>query len=211
MSDAAGTVHVIDDDEETLDSVRVFLEAHWIHVRAYGSAESFLAVAAPEPGCVLVDLRMPGMSGLDLLRRLGTDAPELPAIVLSGHGDMPVAIEAMKLGARDFLTKPYDPRQLLQVVQEAVVVGVESAARIDRQRELRTALQALTQRERDVLRGLVAGQSSREIAKSYGLQPKSVEVYRSRVLAKLGFGSSLELTSTVLSTFPDVSDVLDKL
>ncbi len=202
---ADGVVHIVDDDEDMLDSLRTFLAAHWITVNTYRSAEEFLGQSNHAPGCLLVDLRMPGIGGLGLIERLAAEGRPLPTVVLTAHGDVPTAVRAMKLGAVDFLAKPHDSRDLLRVIKAALTRGVEDAAGAVERKRLAAALESLTPREREILLGVVAGQSSRSIAAELGLQPKSVEVYRGRVLNKLGYSTSLELVRAVLSLNVDLT------
>lgn len=206
MDEPAGAVHVIDDDEELLKSVRFLLEAHGIDVRTYGSAEEFLREPNPAPGCLLVDLRMPGLGGLGLIERLSAERRLPPTIVLTAHGDVPAAVRAMKLGATDFLSKPHDSRELLRMLRSALHAGVRGAEAAEQRRALVQALTLLTERERQVLRGVLAGGTSRTIAGDLGLQPKSVEIYRGHVLGKLGFSSSLEMVRAILSAGVDVDE-----
>lgn len=204
-SEPVGVVHVVDDDADMLESLRFFFEAHWLHVRTYPSADAFAGEPSPDPGCLIVDLRMPGLGGLALMQRLTEEHRLPPTIVLTAHGDVESAVKAMKLGAVEFLAKPHDSRKLLASVKAALAAGVERAHDAERRCSLQKSIENLTPREREIFAGMVAGQSSRQIAQALGLQPKSVEVYRSRVLDRLGFCSSLELVSVALRLVPELA------
>lgn len=206
MSETDGVVHIVDDDADMGESLRYFLAAHWIDARVYHSAEAYLAERDAAPGCLLLDLRMPGVGGLELMERLAQSGRLPPTIVLTAHGDIAAAVRAMKLGAVDFLTKPHDTRQLLALVKSALERGVMEAQAGEERRRLVEAAKTLTPRERQILRGVAAGHSTRQIAETLSLQPKSVEIYRGRLLAKLGFSSSLELVGTVLRVWPGLVD-----
>lgn len=204
-ADPSGVVHVVDDDADLAESLRYFLAAHWIKAVTYPSAEAFLSVPEPEPGCLVLDLRMPGIGGLELLERLAADHALPPTVVLTAHGDVGSAVKSMKLGAIDFLSKPHDSRQLLAVLKRALARGVEASATARERRRLLGAVDQLTPREQEVFKGVVAGRSSRDIAETLGLQPKSVEIYRGRVLSKLGYSTSLELMAGVLRSCPEMA------
>jgi two-component system, LuxR family, response regulator FixJ len=196
-------VHVIDDDEAVRESIDFLLRSAGLSVRTYDSAASFLD-AAPKisTGCIITDVRMPGLSGLDLLRRLGEMQIGLPVIVITGHGDVPLAVEAMKCGAVDFLEKPFDDDVLLASVRSALTRSEESAAVENERAEIRARIAALTQRERDVLEGLVAGQPNKVIAFKLEISPRTVEIYRANLMTKMKAGSLSELVRMVLVAGP---------
>jgi two-component system, LuxR family, response regulator FixJ len=200
---ADADVHVIDDDEAVRESIDFLLRAAGLSVRTYDSATSFLE-AAPKiaAGCIITDVRMPGLSGLELLRRLQEMQIGLPVIVITGHGDVPLAVEAMKCGAVDFLEKPFDDDVLLASVRSALNRSEESAAVEAERAEIRARIAALTQRERDVLEGLVAGHPNKIIAFKHEISPRTVEIYRANLMTKMKAGSLSELVRMALVAAP---------
>jgi two-component system response regulator FixJ len=200
---ADADVHVIDDDEAVRESIDFLLRAAGLSVRTYDSATSFLE-AAPKiaAGCIITDVRMPGLSGLELLRRLQEMQVGLPVIVITGHGDVPLAVEAMKWGAVDFLEKPFDDDVLLASVRAALNRSEESAAVEAERAEIRARIAALTQRERDVLEGLVAGHPNKIIAFKLEISPRTVEIYRANLMTKMKAGSLSELVRMALVAAP---------
>lgn len=192
-------VHVIDDDEAVRDSLSFLLRTADIAVQSHESAAAFVSLLpAVASGCIVTDIRMPGLSGLDLLRRLNDDAVRLPVIVITGHGDVPLAVEAMKLGAVDFLEKPFDDESLLAAVRAALDRRGDQDQREVRKAELRERLGLLSARERQVLDGLIAGQANKAIAYDLGISARTVEVYRANVMTKMKAGSLSELVRMAL-------------
>jgi two-component system, LuxR family, response regulator FixJ len=200
---ADADVHVIDDDEAVRESIDFLLRSAGLSVRTYDSAASFLD-AAPTitAGCIITDVRMPGLSGIDLLRRLQEMQVGLPVIVITGHGDVPLAVEAMKCGAIDFLEKPFDDDVLLTSVRSALNRSEESAAIESERADIRARIAALTQRERDVLEGLVAGHPNKIIAFKLEISPRTVEIYRANLMTKMKTGSLSELVRMALVAGP---------
>ena len=196
-------VHVIDDDEAVRESIDFLLRAAGLSVRTYESATSFLE-AAPKitAGCIITDVRMPGLSGIELLRRLQEMQIGLPVIVITGHGDVPLAVEAMKCGAVDFLEKPFDDDVLLASVRGALDRSEESASVEAERADIRARIAALTQRERDVLEGLVAGHPNKIIAFKLEISPRTVEIYRANLMTKMKAGSLSELVRMALVATP---------
>ena len=188
---ANGVVHIVDDDEAVRQSLAFLLSSAGLPVRLYESASAFLAgLAAPQTGCLITDIRMPGMSGIDLLKALREKSYSMPAIVITGHGDVPLAVEAMKAGAVDFIEKPFEQESILNAVKRALEQnadangdGIVVAAR----------LATLSERERQVLEGLVAGHPNKTIAHELGISPRTVEVYRANLMAKMQAKSLSEL------------------
>ena len=176
-------VHVIDDDEAMRSSLAFLLRSTKVEVQTYESASIFLKnLPKIKAGCVVTDVRMPGMSGIDLLKHLGQRKIAMPVILITGHGDIPLAIEAMKSGAVNFLEKPFNDDVLLAAISAALNVQA-----IDKERQVnRTAihdkLAALSKREREVLEGLVAGHPNKTIAFDLGISPRTVEIYRANVM-----------------------------
>jgi two-component system response regulator FixJ len=192
-------VHVVDDDEAVRHSLAFLLETAGIEVQTYDSAVAFLKVA-PEVrvGCVITDVKMPDMSGIDLLRRLKELKIEAPVIVITGHGDVPLAVEAMKIGAADFLEKPFDDEALLASVRSALDSQDRNRQRQAERAEIAARLAALSNRERDVLDGLVAGQANKQIAFDLGISPRTVEIYRANLMTKMAAASLSDLVRMAL-------------
>jgi two-component system, LuxR family, response regulator FixJ len=199
MPSESDVVHVIDDDEASRQSLAFLLESAQIGVRTYASATMFLdLVTGMSAGCIVTDVRMPGMSGIDLLRRLKELGIEVPVIVITGHGDVPLAVEAMKIGAADFLEKPFDDEVLLASVRSALRQSDGEKKRHSERSEIDTRLAALSNRERDVLTGLVAGRANKQIAYDLGISPRTVEIYRANLMNKMHAGSLSELVRMAL-------------
>src|SRR3954451_17293855 len=192
----SGRVYVIDDDAAMRDSLDFLLGSAGFNVRLFDSAQIFLNELPDLAfGCVITDIRMPGIDGIELLRRLnpGSGSRKLPVIVMTGHGDVPLAVEAMKLGALDFLEKPFEDERLIGMIQTALSEG-ESGAKGDAMTtDMAARVASLTDRERQVMQGLVTGQSNKVIARQYDISPRTVEVYRANVMTKMKAGSLSEL------------------
>jgi two-component system response regulator FixJ len=198
MSKAA-LVHVIDDDDAVRDSLSFLLRAANFDVLAYQSANHFLELLTRETdGCVITDVRMPDISGLDLLRRMRGLSCTLPVIVMTGHGDIQLAVEAMKAGAADFLEKPFDDERVLAAVRSALESRRVDSERVGLRNEIGERVESLSQRERQVLDGLVAGLPNKTIAHELGISPRTVEVYRANVMTKMQAGSLSELVRMTL-------------
>jgi two-component system, LuxR family, response regulator FixJ len=199
MPSEKAVVHVIDDDEASRDSLSFLLQAAQIEVRTYPSAAIFVDLL-PElgAGCIITDVRMPGMSGIDLLRRLKELDVDVPVIVITGHGDVPLAVEAMKIGAADFFEKPFDDEALLASVRSALRQREGEEKRHSERVEIEARLAALSNRERDVLSGLVAGRANKQIAYELGISPRTVEIYRANLMNKMQAHSLSELVRMAL-------------
>jgi two-component system response regulator FixJ len=197
---ADADAHVIDDDEAVRESIEFLLRSAQLTVKTYESASAFLAVAPTiNSGCVITDVRMPGISGIDLLRRLKELQIPLPVIVITGHGDVPLAVEAMKFGAVDFLEKPFDDDVLLASVRTALNRS-EASAQLETERaEIRARIATLTNREHEVLQGLIAGHPNKIIAFDLSISPRTVEIYRANVMTKMKAGSLSELVRMTLA------------
>ena len=179
-------VYVIDDDEAMRDSLHFLLGAAGFCVHVFESAEAFLEAApSAEAGCVVTDIRMPGIDGLALLKRLKNDRIALPVVIMTGHGDVPLAVDAMKLGAADFVEKPFDDERLIGAIRAALSGAGEAMKREAFSEDAAVRLASLSGRERQVLEGLVAGLSNKIIARDHGISPRTVEVYRANVMAKM--------------------------
>jgi two-component system, LuxR family, response regulator FixJ len=192
--DSNGIVYVIDDDSALRDSFSFLLVSSGFSVQSFDSAEAFLA-AAPQltEGCILTDVRMPGLDGIELLHRLRESGNAIPLIVMTGHGDVSLAVKAMKLGATDFLEKPFGGDALIKVVRSAFLTKSRGAATDSLGAELISRLASLSQRESQVLKGLVNGKTNKEIAREFDLSPRTVEVYRAKLMTKMQAGSISEL------------------
>ena len=187
-------VHVIDDDDAVRDSLALLMEAAGLTAHAYGSAEDFLAeVERAEPGCVVTDVRMPDMSGLDLLHRLNDRLDRFSVIVLTGEADVPMAVEALKAGALDLIEKPYAADAIEAAVTAAHRHLEARRDRTSRRSENAQRIAALSARERDVLKGLLDGLSNKEIARDLAISPRTVEAYRANLMMKMGAESLSEL------------------
>jgi two-component system, LuxR family, response regulator FixJ len=196
----SGIVHVIDDDDAMRESLAFLLKSAKVPVATYESAARFLdQLANVQGGCIVTDVRMPGMSGIDLLKRLRELNNPIPVIVITGHGDVPLAVEAMKFGASDFLEKPFDDELLLTSVQSAL--SQEEAGTKDQalRATITTRLDTLTARERQVLDGLVAGKPNKIIAYDHGISPRTVEIYRANVMTKMEASSLSELVRMAIT------------
>jgi len=199
MPSDAGIVHVIDDDEALRESLTFLLRSAKHDVRGYASAKAFLD-ALPEAslGCIITDVRMPGMSGIELLRRLRELNVAVPVIVVTGHGDVALAVEAMKIGAVDFLEKPFDDEVLMASVDAALRQQDGQSRRQSERAEIESRVAALSPRERDVLGGLVAGRANKQIAYDLGISPRTVEIYRANLMNKMRAGSLSDLVRMAL-------------
>jgi len=197
---AGACVHVIDDDAAMRDSLTFLFSTYGMQVRAHESAEDFLATIDRHAlGCVVSDVRMPGMSGIELLARLKSLGMTLPVVVITGHGDVPLAVEAMKGGAVDFIEKPFDDRDLLAAVKSALAQYRPAPSRDGAKSAIAGRLEALSGRERDVLEGLLAGKPNKAIALDLGISPRTVEVYRANLMTKMGARSLADLVRMALS------------
>jgi two-component system, LuxR family, response regulator FixJ len=199
MPSDADIVHVVDDDEAMRDSMAFLLRAENFQVQTYADATDFLeALPQIKAGCVVTDVRMPGMSGIELLQRLRELKVSLPVIVVSGHGDVPLAVEAMKTGALDFIEKPFDDDVFLRAVRMALSTHAVDSQREAQKATINSRLESLSNREREVLEGLVAGHPNKTIAYDLGISPRTVEIYRANVMEKMQARSLSELVRMAL-------------
>ncbi|MDD3355144.1 response regulator transcription factor [Zoogloea sp.] len=194
------SIYVVDDDEPLRDSLVWLLESQGFQVASFASAEDFLKAWRPEfNGCLLLDVRMPGMSGLELHERLRALYSTLPIIFITGHGDVPMAVAALKKGAVDFIEKPFNDTELLKLVTQCLVTERESRVRRRQDAEVARRLDQLTQREREVLDLIIAGKLNKQIADVLGISIKTVEVHRARVMEKMSAQSLAELVQQVMA------------
>ena len=192
-------VHVVDDDEALRASLAFLLKTAGVPNRTYDSAAALLDTLETEmAGCVVTDIRMPDINGLELVRRLKDRGSQLPVIVITGHGDVPLAVEAMKAGVVDFLEKPFDDEALLAAIRAAMATGGATAHAAEERRRFEAMLAPLSPRENYVLRGVVAGKQNKVIAHDLGISVRTVEVYRANVMTKTAARSLSELVRMAL-------------
>ena len=181
-----GIVYVIDDDDSARHSLEFLLDVAGIRVRSFPSADAFLKSAPPLDGaCVVTDVRMPGKSGIELVEELKLREADVPVIVITGHADVPLAIQAMKAGVADFIEKPFDDELLLRTIRAATDTSVARRAQTEREARFARDLARLTAREREVLGHVLASRHNREIAALLDISPRTVEVYKARIMDKL--------------------------
>jgi two-component system, LuxR family, response regulator FixJ len=187
-------VHIIDDDQAVRDSLAFLLQSMEIPAASYASGSAFLAALSVEHhGCIVTDVRMPDITGIELLRRVKEMNVQMPVIVITGHGDVPLAVEAMKLGAFDFFEKPFDDEAIIASVRRALDRSTASEKATSERAELERRLSSLSNREREVLDGLIAGHANKVIASDLDISPRTVEIYRANVMTKMDAGSLSEL------------------
>ncbi len=195
MDTQAATAHIIDDDADVRHALRWLIESVQIGVREFGRVAEFLEAPRPSgPGCIVLDVRMPGMSGMEFLERMASFGIDLPVVMLSGHGTIPMATRALRAGVVDFVQKPINEQLLLDRVQEAV----DKSRRALAERTAAARLALLTAREADVVRLVAAGRHNKEIARELGLSPRTVEAHRAQAMKKLGVHSGAELAALTL-------------
>jgi two-component system, LuxR family, response regulator FixJ len=188
-----GKVYVIDDDGAVRDSLDFLLGAADFDVTLFESAQHFLDALPSDFGCVVSDVRMPGIDGIELLQRLKANRSMLPVLIMTGHGDVPLAVEAMKLGAVDFLEKPFEDDRLIGMIDVALKQAESGARSVAATLDIAARIASLSPRERQVMEGLVAGLSNKLIAREYDISPRTIEVYRANVMTKMQVGSLSEL------------------
>jgi two-component system, LuxR family, response regulator FixJ len=187
-------VYVIDDDQAMRDSLDFLLGSANFHVTLFESAHHFLdAVSGIDFGCVVSDVRMPGIDGIELLKRLKARHSTFPVVIMTGHGDVPLAVEAMKLGAVDFLEKPFEDDRLIGMIETALRQAEAGAQSDAVTADVAARIATLSPRERQVMDGLIAGLSNKLIAREYDISPRTIEVYRANVMTKMEAGSLSEL------------------
>jgi len=197
MSAAPFTVHLLDDEQDVTRGLSWLLDSVGIASRAYNAADDFLRgyQDAAGPACLVVDLRMPDMGGLELLESIGARGWDLPVIFLSAHGDVPAAVRAMQLGAIDFVQKPFNPDAFLASINKAQRLALKRYAQRLQQTDLKRQLELLSNREREVLKYLLEGSSSKEIGRLLDISNKTVDVHRSNIMKKMAVASYAELVA----------------
>lgn len=201
---AAATVFVVDDDDAMRNSLEWLIESEGHRVETFGSAQAFLDTYYPgRSGCLLLDVRMPGMSGLELQEHLRQQQIRIPVVIITGHGDVPMAVKAMKAGALDFIEKPFDDDTLLATIQRALEIDASQRLQQAGRAEYATRLAQLTPREHEVMLMVTDGKSNKEIANELGVSAKTVEAHRARVMEKMEAHSLAELVRMVLTNGVD--------
>lgn len=192
---SAATTHIVDDDPAVRDALQWLLRSRAVASQTWATAEQFLAIASSAlSGCLLLDVRMPGMSGIELFDRLRALDCRLPVIFLTGHGDVPMAVQALKDGAFDFIEKPYDDNALVDKVLAAIEHDAKRSARDGSIQLLRQRLAQLTQREHEVMQQILAGKLNKVIADDLGIAMRTVEVHRAHIFEKMQVRSAVELS-----------------
>jgi two-component system response regulator FixJ len=199
MKDKPATVFVVDDDEGVRSSIRLLLKSVGIAATPMASALEFLDAFDPaQPGCLVLDIRMPGMNGLELQQQLNLRGAVIPVLFITGHGDVPMAVEAMQQGAFDFLQKPFRDQELIDRIQKALERDHEARATLAQHGQIREKLESLTAREREVLQLLTQGKQNKVMAAELGISQRTVEIHRAHVMDKLGARSLAQLVRMVL-------------
>lgn len=194
------TVYVVDDDESICTLWRWLMESNGIAVRTFASAKDFIAAyRRGDPGCLVLDLRLPGMSGLELQAYLRERDIAIPIVFVTGHGDVPTAVRALKGGAVDFIEKPFGYKDVLSIIEKAFQRDAEIRGQQHRGMEISTRYASLTEREREVMKCVAAGRLNKLIAAELGISVKTVEVHRARVMEKMGAGSVAQLVQLMMS------------
>jgi two-component system, LuxR family, response regulator FixJ len=200
MGGAEATVFVVDDDPALLRLIRKLVETSGRTVETYASAQEFLETSkSARPGCLVLDVRMPGMSGLALQERLAVDAISLPILIITGFGDVPVAVQAMRQGAFDFIEKPFSGQMLIDRIEAALQEDARRRRDRGERDEIKRRVQLLTPREKQVMDLVVQGRPNKSVGTALGLSPKTVEVHRANVMKKMAAGSLAELVRMVLA------------
>ncbi len=198
MSDTSPIVFVVDDDDAVRDSLMDLVDSVGLNARAFASAKEFLDdFDASIPGCLVLDIRMPGMSGLDLQDRLVELGSKLPIVFITGHGDIPMAVRAVQRGAIDFIQKPFRDQELLDKVNQALKISSQKLKVHEAQQEIEERIAALTGRERQVMEMIVSGKANKVIALDLGLSQRTVELHRARVMEKMSARSLADLVRMV--------------
>jgi len=194
------TIFIIDDDEAIRDSLDALLSVEGYQTKSFASGEAFLAACTPGcRGCALLDVRLPGIDGLSLQQKLVDTGIHLPVIIMTGYGDVPMAVQAMKAGAVDFIEKPFDDVFLMASVHRALELATQDASSLGIDSKAQQRLAKLTPRERDVLGGMVKGQPNKIIAYKLDISPRTVEIHRARVMEKLAVKSLSEVVRIALA------------
>ncbi|NIM51026.1 MAG: response regulator [Gemmatimonadales bacterium] len=199
MAAAEPTVFIVDDDAPVRESLKLLMRSVGLGAEAYPSANEFLDAYDPtRPGCVVLDVRMPGMSGLELQERLDSLKSTLPIIFVTAHGDVPMAVKAVKAGAADFIQKPFRDQELLDKIQHAIEINAQRREAVADQQAIATRIASLTPREREVMEKVVGGKANKLIAIDLGISQRTVEIHRARVMEKMRAHSVSHLVQMVI-------------
>jgi FixJ family two-component response regulator len=199
MKDRAPIVFIVDDDDAVRNSLRLLLKSVGLAATALPTAQEFLSKYDPQqPGCLILDVRMPGMSGMELQQQLNVRGAIIPVIFITGHGDIPMAVEAMQQGAFDFLQKPFRDQDLIERIQRALAKDKTTRAELNERSRLRERLESLTPREREVLALVTSGKPNKIMAADLGVSQRTVEIHRARVMEKMHAGSLAQLVRMVM-------------
>lgn len=185
METTSGTVFIVDDDEAMRSSLARLLSGVGIASETFSTARAFLAAYDNQPGCLLIDVRMPGMSGIDLQKTLVEQKHEIPVIMMTGHGDVPMAVDALKRGAMDFVEKPFRAQVMLDLVRKALEKGAARRAQVEELADVRQRFERLTEKEREVVNLVVEGRTNKEIASQRGVSSQAIDATRKRAMDKL--------------------------
>jgi len=200
MTDVQQTVYVVEDDEAVRDSLELLLKSDSKTVKTYENAAVFLKDYSEDmAGCIVLDIRMPGMDGMELQKKLNSKHSILPIIFVTGHGDVPMAVDAMKEGAVDFIQKPYREEALLEKIEAALEQDLEQRKTLDEKQEIMRRIKSLTPREHEIMDRMIEGQANKVIAIELEISQRTVEIHRSRVMHKMGTHSLAHLVRMVLS------------
>jgi len=207
MKDSMPTVFVVDDDEAVRNSLRFLLKSVGLQTQALASATEFLQIYQPsQAGCLVLDVRMPAMSGLELQQQLNLRGATIPVIFITGHGDIPMAVEAMQHGAFDFLQKPFRDQDLIDRIQRALAKDGKMRASLKQHERIKRRLDSLTPREREVLTLMIKGMPNKVMAAELGVSQRTVEIHRARVMEKSGAGSLAQLVRMVMDVEPESAE-----
>src|SRR5690242_19637469 len=199
MKELPPTVYIVDDDSGVRSSIRVLMKSVGLAAMPFSSAKEFLdAYHVRSPGCLVLDIRMPGMSGLELQEALNERGAVIPVIFITGHGDIPMAVEAMRHGAFDFQQNPFRDQDLIDRIQQALVRDAETRQSLQEHARIRARIGSLTPREREVLDLLTSGKANKSMAQDLGLSQRTVEIHRAHVMEKMGAKSVAELVRMVM-------------
>jgi two-component system response regulator FixJ len=210
MQDEKPCIYIVEDDEAVRDSLSLILESVGHQVQAFATADAFLNAYSPNmSGCIVLDIRMPGMDGMELQNRLNSMNSILPIIFVTGHGDVPMAVEAMQRGAMDFVQKPYREQELLGKISAALKLDEENRQSLQEKQTIIEQLASLTPREHEVMEGMVAGKANKVIAYDLDISQRTVEIHRARVMEKLNAKSLAHLVRMVMTVGADSQNTND--